>query len=105
MQVGEADRLPEPAEPSVAYPAADGHYPQHDHHYGHPVNPSVVAPGRHSKEERADYCAGRKVSFKEGWFLSANAPEQNPVSFFRTVLIRAQELEKCGSVERVSDFL
>lgn len=101
VEVGEVDRLPEPAEPPVAYPAADGQYPPHDHDSGHPVNPFVIAPGRHNEGEGAEYRVGRKESFKQSWFLSAsaNATEQNPASFFWRVFISPQELEKCGSVE------
>lgn len=68
VEVGEVDRLPEPTEPPVTYPAADGQYPPQDHDCSHPVNPFVIAPGRHSEGEEAEYRVGMKVSFKEGWF-------------------------------------
>lgn len=64
MEVGEVDRLPEPTEPPVTYPAADGQHPPHDHGCGHPVNPFVIAPGRHSKGEGVEYHVGIKRVLK-----------------------------------------
>lgn len=93
VEVGEADGLPEPTEPPVTDPAADGQHPPQHHDRGHAVNPLVVAPGRHSKKEEVEDCVARKGGFKEGWLLSANANAtgQNAGSFFWRVFIRAGE--------------
>lgn len=54
VEVGEVDGLPEPAEPPVTDPAGDGQCPPHHHDRGHPVNPPVIAPGRHSEGRGAE---------------------------------------------------
>lgn len=51
VEVGEVDGLPEPAEPAVADPAADGQDPPHHHDCSHPMDPPVLAPGAQREAE------------------------------------------------------
>lgn len=97
MEVGEVDGLPEPTEPPVADPAADGQYPPYDHDLGHLVNPFVIAPGRHREGDEAECHGGRKESLKEDWFLPAHADvsRQTPGSLFGRIFIRPQEVWLC----------
>lgn len=73
VEVGEVDGLPEPAEPAVADPAADGQDPPHHHDCSHPMDPPVLAPGAQREAEegrgvlkRAGSCQAKTQGVSSG---------------------------------------